>query len=370
MPHLGEGLLHAYLDETLPENAASHLSVCAECRANLEKARLLKENAEAILAGAEPEGVAMPSFEELQARARSRSGVVERQRRSMYQLRSLAWAATVVLALAVGWYARSTVLQTGQDRLASEGETRGLEQEESAPDTELDELAGQQVPPDVVGGVAIAADRGESLQARRVSTPGSADSLARLRQAQEVSAAPLTAARIDPASAAGAGAGAGMQQPQEMREAPQMLPQVAAERAAAEPTGTQGAAVQEGDAEFFWTSVNEATAANILNGPVPAVEGLPVVAYATSSRNGRQTVRVHQRLESGQLLELVITPEGDPDQSNDAKKGMEFLDAAPGVFEESVNSVAILRGNLSIRLSGSLATDSLRVLGRKIPPGQ
>ena len=116
--------------------------------------------------------------------------------------------------------------------------------------------------------------------------------------------------------------------------------------------------------------MDEATAASFLDGPVPMVEGVPVVGYATSHLNGSQAIRVLQRLESGRLLELVITPKGDTDLSFEAKKGMELLDAAPGVDAESVNTIAVARDNLRIRMSAVLAIDSLRVLGQNILSGR
>ena len=403
MPHLDEGLLHTYLDDALPDDVELHLRECAECRANLENARLLKSRADTILARVAPVGIAMPSFEELQARAKSRSGDSEAegskqaggQQRSFYQLRSLAWAATVVLAVAVGWYARSTVLQTGQSRFASEGETRGrltiplpetegansnapnegapasmsgVEQEETSPGAELDEVVVGQVTPDVVGGVAIATDREETLEARRVSTPEPTEPPAHALEAPEVSAAPLPVARIGSSGVTAAGEGGRTRRA--ISSVPQLSQQVAAERTAAEPTVTLAAGGRGERSEVVWTSVDAATAGSFLDGPVPTVEGLPVVGYATSSLDGNQAIRILQRLESGQLLELVITPEDDAGFASDAKKGMEFLDAAPGAAAESLNTVAVARGNLRIRLSAVLATDSLRVLGQNIPSGR
>ncbi len=396
MPHLDEGMLHTYLDDALPENVELHLRECAECRANLENARLLKQSADTILAAATPVDISMPSFEELQARARVQSGDRKEtdspqaggQQRSFNQLRSLAWAATVVLAVAVGWYGRSTLLNTNPSRLASEDDSRGrltislpetegtdsdasdvqtptsltgLEAGETAPSAELNELVGAQVNPDIVGGVAVAADRGETLEARRVSAPEPVEPSADVREETEVGATPLPTAQI--VSSAAAAAGEARQEQRDVRSRPQVITQVAAERAAAEPTVNTGRGESAGIA---WTSVDEATAGSILDGTVPKVDGLPVIGYAMSSLGGHQAVRVLQRLDSGQLLELVITPEGDAALAPEAKKGVALLDAAPIADAEFVNTVAVARGNLHIRLSAAVSMDSLRVIGQNV----
>jgi hypothetical protein len=374
MPHLDEGLLHAYLDNALGEDVELHLRECPECRANLEKARLLKEGADAILTGVAPVEIAMPPFEELQAKAESRGGksppkdankAVGRLR-SFNQLRSIAWAATVVLAVAVGWYARSTILESSQSRGAVEGETTGrltipvpetdgaetndpaepaqtsVREEEASPGAELAEAVGGQVGPDVVGGIAVAADREDALEARRVSTPEPAEPPSEARELL----AEATAAR------------------QELRERSRMAPQVTDERAAAEPAVTLTAGGRGGSTEVVWTGVDETTAESILDGPVPTVEGLPVVAYATSSIDGMQVIRVSQQLDSGQRIELVIIPEADADIAADAKKGMERIDAGAGAG--SINTVTVSEGGLRIRLTAALTTDSLRILGQNV----
>lgn len=393
MPHLDEGLLHAYLDNALGEDVELHLRECPECRANLEKARLLKEGADAILTGVAPVEIAMPPFEELQAKVESRGGESPREDanatvgrlRSFNQLRSIAWAATVVLAVAVGWYARSTILESGQSRGAMEGETTGqltiplpetdgaetnapdeptqtsVRVEETSPGAELAEAVGGQEGPDVVGGIAVAVDRVDDPEARRASTPEPAEPPS---EARELPAAPLQA-RAGPltANAAGANTEATAAQ-QEIRERSRMVPQVTDERAAAEPTVALTAGGRGGSTEVVWAGVDETTAENILDGPVPTVQGLPVIAYATSSLDGMQVIRVSQQLDSGQRIELVIMPEADTDVATDAKKGIEHIDAGAGAG--SINTVTVSKGGLRIRLVAAVTTDSLRVLGQNV----
>ena len=94
MPHVDEGTLHAYLDGELSpaERAAAddHLAQCPECMARLGEERALIERATAVLDSARPlEHPAPP---------------LRAQRRASGVRMPLAWAATVVLALGIGYY--------------------------------------------------------------------------------------------------------------------------------------------------------------------------------------------------------------------------------------------------------------------------
>ncbi len=110
MSHVDEGTLHAYLDgalDALPAAEAArvreHLATCEVCTARLEEERALRDEAAAILAGAAPDAIEPPPFEELRARARVREGTPGFGRR----LARLAWAASVVLAIGAGWMLRA-----------------------------------------------------------------------------------------------------------------------------------------------------------------------------------------------------------------------------------------------------------------------
>jgi hypothetical protein len=108
MWHVAEGDLHAYLDGALelypPRDARrirDHLERCADCGRRLERAGFLTGRARDVLAAASPPDMSAPPLEELRRRARS---VSSRERRSGVAGRlRWAWAATVVLALGIGW---------------------------------------------------------------------------------------------------------------------------------------------------------------------------------------------------------------------------------------------------------------------------
>ena len=101
MSHVDEGILHAYLDGELspPERAALevHLAQCVPCSARLAEERSLIARASAVLGAARPSERPAPPLTELASPRR-------RGRRILGARLPFAWAATVVLALGIGYY--------------------------------------------------------------------------------------------------------------------------------------------------------------------------------------------------------------------------------------------------------------------------
>src|SRR5437016_37164 len=101
MSHVDEGMLHAYLDGELPapERVAFeiHIAQCATCGARLADERSLIERASAVLGAARPSEHPAPPLSELTSPRR-------RGRRIFGARLPFAWAATVVLALGIGYY--------------------------------------------------------------------------------------------------------------------------------------------------------------------------------------------------------------------------------------------------------------------------
>jgi hypothetical protein len=102
MSHVDEGTLHAYLDGELApverERVDTHLKGCPACQARLAEERALIERASRLLGMATPPERAMPPLSQLR-----RPPVFWRLRRP------LAWAATLILAVGLGWYVRGTL---------------------------------------------------------------------------------------------------------------------------------------------------------------------------------------------------------------------------------------------------------------------
>ena len=118
MPHVDDGLLHAYLDGELAgaerDHILAHLAECAACRTRLEEERALVARAGELLARAAPPERAPAAFPP-----------VARSHAPRWRIPA-AWAATVTIAFAVGWYAQG-------ERLARELAGRATPPEATAP---------------------------------------------------------------------------------------------------------------------------------------------------------------------------------------------------------------------------------------------
>ncbi len=94
MPHLEEGTLHALLDEELTsielQEARAHLQACTECRGRLEEAQRLLFEADDLVAAVEVPAGPSPAF-------------VSRRAPAIKLYPYIAWAATVMLAVGVGY---------------------------------------------------------------------------------------------------------------------------------------------------------------------------------------------------------------------------------------------------------------------------
>ena len=120
MSHVDDGELTAYADGAYPAGEqdalriSAHLSACDNCRNRLEHAQTLRDRASEILAFATPAVRATPSFEALEAQ-------VATSARQTHRNYNLAWAATIILALGLGWFGRGA-WQNPPARTASIGQ--------------------------------------------------------------------------------------------------------------------------------------------------------------------------------------------------------------------------------------------------------
>lgn len=244
MQHLDDGRLQAWLDGAKAgldagERAAieHHLAACADCAARLDELAGLDEAAKSILGGGGTDAVTPPPFEDVVARA----GRLEQTRSTYRRLRPFAWAASVVLALGIGWGVNELsepVSQTApagaefgpqrgaaaasEEARAAESEALGARDESQAPaPTDADDLASDALvaadvvteaepTADVVGRESAAfADRArESSVARREMAGVAPDSLRTLAGLADPAVANLTtdpdliARATDPATVA------------------------------------------------------------------------------------------------------------------------------------------------------------------------
>ena len=114
MQHLDEGLLQAWLDHPRsglePSEVAdirSHLASCEACARELEVLRGSGVEAHSLLAAGVDRSVPRPPFEEVVRRARGQDEL----RRARRRLSRMAWAASLVVALGVGWWSNDLYRQ-------------------------------------------------------------------------------------------------------------------------------------------------------------------------------------------------------------------------------------------------------------------
>lgn len=188
MRHVSDGELHAFLDgglDLLPEGRGGevreHISSCSVCQERLQDEENLRSQAAGILGEPPLDQVSLPTFEELREMAEARVGEEQKgdhgdKKVSRYRgpLKGipLAWAATIVLALGVGWlggeFARSTnralLIRPGLDQSAvpaqSEAGLSDLAVDPSAAAERLGSRGGVQTEPLILEGEGVATPAG------------------------------------------------------------------------------------------------------------------------------------------------------------------------------------------------------------------
>ncbi len=281
MKHVHDGELHAYLDgalDLLPgdrgEEIREHLTSCAACRERLEEEKAIRARAGDVLEEGAPVPAEPPPFEEIRKRARAAGasgaaggtsttgGETVRRRRRPVQGLPLAWAATVVLALGVGWMG-GRIWET----LPQESVTRASSPEET--------------------GVSAARSRPSSPGGREAeAAPGVVGESARVRL-------PVESAR-----AGATGEIAQAQAPEEAEEKPATV------RLPEEPdsVAAPGSMTGEGLARRFATSLHPGDPAPESSMTVPGLEVLGVEWEEWVP--GERGLHVRQLLPTGDTLEL------------------------------------------------------------------
>ncbi|MEJ2216689.1 MAG: zf-HC2 domain-containing protein [Gemmatimonadota bacterium] len=417
MSHVDDGLLHAYLDGALhaedpaeAERVERHLAVCDDCRARLEAARGLRAEADALLEGATPAELDMPPFETIAARAAARAtkagvpdpdrptdagggdgvGGTPRRPRRFVVTRTLAWAASIVIALGMGWWARELAYQPGGLPQAS------MERQEPAQGTAEVAQSLQVARPRAADAAAPAEGAAKAPENEAAAPSAAAEPGGAARNA-----AGATKATISRQAAAGAGealqpsgeAGAGRhetgavptakqataaQQPvaqesaaqrlnalrQQTRakvaEAPATLSAPVPTGVAERPKAAEPAPSNAADAAFRGLDelgtrrfLTAAGAQEWLGGPVYAVQGLDVVRVVPSAApSGVRAVTVYQRLSGADTIGLH-----------------QQRPASGDAFTLGPGGTGLIRNGTLIYISSTaLPPDSVRALLRRLVP--
>lgn len=396
MSHVNEGQIHAYLDRQLEfadqaarERFETHLAECSDCTVLLEEARAIHARATGMLGDSQPAVADMPSFETVVTRASKRSARWATVK-TLNRTRAMAWAASIVVAVTVVWYARVSMTQSPQvqrDRFDLDEAVAALAEDQverlegvagagaGAGAATSDLAGGQPAAPTLAApetARVLVAPALEQRAGRRAEDPAAAGAateeenrvaLAVERQRQRVVADELTAkvvtrTLVDSVRAEVAAEARGVR-----RDAP------AAQKRARELAESGLFAEVEAQAptdDILWIAVSRDEAERSIGGKLLLVDGLDVVEISIAATEPRARVRVVQLLPSGDSLEIVqqpTTPEADraagvlEARLQDARDEQE-----EAANEREIFSVSIIRGDVVVEMRGRVSLDSLRVL--------
>src|SRR5688572_2772687 len=161
MRHVDEDTIHAWLDEQIPDPAEAawievHLRECGACGARLATERATFERAQMLLAATAPSGE-RPAFDALVAKAgrgaspseATSAAALTRGRRDRWLIQA-GWAASVAIAVGLGWTAREL---TGGDSPRQESAPLIAEQSAASPSEPAARVESPLGLPERLGGV-------------------------------------------------------------------------------------------------------------------------------------------------------------------------------------------------------------------------
>jgi len=355
MSHVDDGILHAYLDGELSpvevDRLEAHVTGCPVCRARLDEERALIERASKLLGMAVPPGPereAPPLHQLRQPRVIGRRLVIP-----------LAWAATIVLALGLGYYAASPSYRSGrQERVAERAPQESVASPQvvavtpqsataGAERTAERSLARRQEPaaprprpsaPSIVvdGALADRAAREESDEAGQQSKP----------------AAQLPAGRADV----------------RVRGAPAPAP--AAGNVIIIDSNPQDYAlagvVTTASLSTTWPIIQPQPAHDLLGGAPAMIPGYPVRALRRNPTAAREIV-VEQELSPGVVVSLFEQPL-DPGLAPLSRLGAQAPRDSLAAKARTNERLARFVGRLRIEIAGPLPKDSLNRLLESVKP--
>jgi len=360
MTHLDEGQLHAYLDHEERDSTGAerqdtdrHLAECAECRAQLEAERRIRDRAHTLLGATGPAGVSAPPFDAVLERARRQRARPFRVPRTV----ALAWAASVALALTVGWYARSLVLGAGGGAAAA-GVAGAAP--ESATAVGAAEAAG------AADEMRVGTTRAAPPAARQLAQGIGADEMAGPERVTQVSqqevraeapAAPATLQDRARANLAVAEAKA------ERDTGALVVGVTGAPVPSAAPAITLRRAVPAAEmAEEVWVTVTPAEAERRLGGPLATIPGLPSLRTTVFGTGPAVMTRTIQVLGPGLTIELVQERGSPPAKERAAVPAAPPEAAGRAAAAEPGPSITVQWEGFSVTGRALVPADSLRKL--------
>jgi anti-sigma factor RsiW len=329
MSHVDEGTLHAYLDGELApverERVDAHLRGCPACQARLEEERALIERSSRLLGLAVPPERTMLPLQEL------------RQPRLTWRLRRpLAWAATVVLAVGIGWYARGSMEPgTLAERVQLRDETPAPAPAAVATGTPLSFDSSSQ---GQSGGRAAELKTAPAPEAVLQSSNGI---VSHQRAADELDRRKSLAA-AQPGAVGGASDAPSP--PAESR--PAAPPPVMASRIARDAEAV-------GNLSSTWPLIGHQPARDLLGTEPVAIPGFGIRAYRRNPVAATPEIVVEQVLDSGTVVSL-IERRLSTTRADDAATG-----DRGALAKEANERLARFVGSLRVEIEGPLRPDSL-----------
>ena len=419
MWHVDEGILNAYvdgeLDGQLPghpdaQEVETHLAQCADCRALLDEVERVRDRASNILASSGPSALETPPFEELRARKEARSQ--QRRVRQLNRSKVLAWAATIVLAAGVGWFARDVILTRDARQLEPRGAItataleaspdRALFAADQGPDVatpaELPLRTGRRADSSapLSQPVADEALRQRSIAKMQADAEGRDKALAEdfLASAAEKMEENRAETEADEQIVSPAAADANVTISRQVDSVPRARESAAPERRA-QIADTEGvsrlspepAKIMEGVANreilddradltsawdmLAWDTVTADVAREQWGGPPPQVDGVPVTTHAIATMASETAIRVTQLLDgrTAAPVHVISYRQSEPAVALYYGRGAAFRDFASyeGAFGNT-SEVTEQRGDYTVVLRGAVPPDSLAALLRKVVP--
>jgi hypothetical protein len=352
MSHVDEGTLHAYLDGELApverERVDTHLKGCPACQARLAEERAIIERASRLLGMAAPPERVMPPLTQL------------RQAPLTWRLRRpLAWAATLILAVGLGWYIRGTFPGRAAPQREAEADQALASRPAAAPN-----------PPPAVGSLQDSSrlavlPKGHLAMRRAVPK---ADSISKDRDALRRQ---LESASVE----TGAAAGNAVAARDSISVVAAQLPRAtspgvkvrgySAPPAAAEPLPASiyidGAPARQRGAVIMsttWPLIARQPARDVLGVEPVVIPGFAVRAYRRNPQ-AREIV-VEQVTDAGTTISLI---ERRVEGSADERRMDSAAANAPQAMAKAVNErLARFVGLLRVEIDGPLTPDSLSSL--------
>lgn len=328
MSHIPEAELHAYLDQALPRlrcvEIESHLAECTPCRTARDEIAALRDRTTAMLARLAPRRTVPPPLADLRHRAAHRASEQARFRQRT------AWAASVVVALGVGWGASYLVHPPSGRALAT--------RTPAAPTIPTAAPAGP--------------TRTPADTAAPASTEAPADEARAILAAEPTATPPAAAPAPKPHGAS--------------RKAPVPSPAHLA---------NLGGIPKDGQLEFGGVRRNLSwDGANAQNGETRArIDGLPVTEVQTQAGDSgrRPLMVVAQQLASGEVIRTIQGPVSDVSALLGTRPGESVDSSAPGAPVPTGrtglgSALAFRHGDRMFAVTGSLPSDSLRAMMRRL----